>query len=194
MKAYCDEHIPPSLMAEILSVISFEDIEMDDSCRRLWSKLEIMITAPCKGKHRRYPLHCVAAFADCPIYIIKLALAYRSSCIEEVDESRKLPLHIVAASSNHENTLGFVECLLRKNPDSARAKDSDGNTPFSLAVLSKNDFLVVDRLLTDPNLLRERHSRTGLFPFMFAASVATDEVSLFTSYKLLLKDPSVLSY
>ena len=126
------------------------------------------------------------------MYMIQLALAFSSHSVYDFDPYGRLPLHVVASIKPHRNSLQIVDILLRENPDAARVKDKDGNIPLYTAISAKNSFQIIDRCLVDPMMLRESHDQTSLVPFMFAATKVSDEITLSTCYKLLLKDPSAI--
>eukprot|EP00816_Leptocylindrus_hargravesii_P012612 CAMPEP_0196819864 /NCGR_PEP_ID=MMETSP1362-20130617/72603_1 /TAXON_ID=163516 /ORGANISM="Leptocylindrus danicus, Strain CCMP1856" /LENGTH=416 /DNA_ID=CAMNT_0042198507 /DNA_START=298 /DNA_END=1548 /DNA_ORIENTATION=+ len=145
------------------------------------------------GESEWRPLHAASGIDVYPIFAFFLAFSLHPEGLREQDEAGRLPVHVSASTKAHKHSIEIIECLLIAWPDSATMKDKNGKTPLCLAIESGLTYSAIDRLLdAAPGLLSTKDAQTNLYPFMLAMTSNLDDMSLTLSYKLLLKDPSVV--
>ena len=151
------------------------------------------------GGEELLPLHALCGI-EVPASCIEFAVRIHGSegsgggALGTRDKGGNLPLHVAAARRlgvlELESSKGeVVDTLIRAYPKASRVTNIDGRLPLSIAVEAGAGWItggVRSLFRAAPEVLGSRDAKTGLFPFMQAASVGSLEVS----YHLLRHYPS----
>ena len=148
-------------------------------------------------KEEWLPLHMLASSPiDFPAIIYDIAIYYCRDDTRKLDSQGRLPLHLACARTNKVGLEPSANTVAHKLVAEYRgaaymATTKCSRLPIHFAVETRQTIKLIAALLKAyPNSLNVKDPKTGLWPFLLAAS--HDERTVDTSYSLLRADPSIV--
>lgn len=144
------------------------------------------------------PLHMLANSSFIfPEVFYDIAMHYGKDDMSKLDYNGRLPLHLACARSSRCETTckedaSFAQKLVVEYPQAAyKAATKSKRLPIHFAVETRKPLKLIAALLKAyPNSLNVKDPRTGLWPFLLAAS--NNDETIDSSYSLLRADPSIV--
>ncbi len=176
---------------EVETLESDRQGDSNDGTTSLWLKILVLLRQEfleyASDNDGASLLHLVASLkVPLPILTELCSVVFEEE-LSQRDSRGYLPLHYAII-----NPKSLFYILLRKRPSTATFCFPDGQSPMAVAVKRRNvDFsLLEDLAMADPDGLTRRDLESSLLPFQLAASLDSDEDTI---YGLLRLRPDLLS-
>lgn len=177
--------------------------------QRFWAKVEFLameafkLSAACPAKVARqgnvgcdtrpYMLHGLLDLRA-PLNALKVAICFYPEWASVADAEGNYPLHhVVKRRPFRVKDVELIRDLIRAYPQAAGIKNRQGDAPIHMAIRDRMAWKegLGDIVDADVDVLQKVDSKTGLFPFMLAASLG-GRVAVNTTYQLLLAKPYLI--
>mmetsp|Transcript_39003 Transcript_39003/g.79828 ORF Transcript_39003/g.79828 Transcript_39003/m.79828 type:complete len:566 (+) Transcript_39003:4097-5794(+) len=137
---------------------------------------------------------CIGIGDHCSSSFLQFLLELDPDQASRLDERGNLPLHVAAKTNQFTSSVSkaaTIEWLIKLHKNGPSTRNRDGRLPLTQGILyCDNDGSWAEPLLID---LEEQDVRTGLKPFMHAASCES-KASLDTAYTVLRGNPNVIQH
>jgi len=170
--------------------------------RRFWQKMQYLTLEAYRrseddeeiqNDNSQKLAHAILSVDGCPHSFLSVSLLFNPR-FAHAFEAERYPLHLLLSKPpGDKDDLYLLKVLLKLNPYAASVPDGGGRMPLSLAVESGWDWESISAIVSaNPEELGLRDIKTGLCPFMLAASSSSSCNALENAYCLLLAKPELV--